>query len=865
MLKHKVLRPVTVATIGLTMALGTLPAASAAPAPAQYKATVLNIGSDATQRNVVWYSTSAGEQVARIAVKGDAATSTTVAPVRTGAAQDAGWTYHQATFEGLAPQTTYTYQVGSDVDGWSDTFEFSTQADGDFDFLVYGDAQIGSGGGQPTDGAAWQQTLTTSTERFPGADFLLSVGDQVDTDDSEAEYADFLAPDELREYPLATNVGNHDVGIAYGEHFNMPNADPTAGAQHAGLGDYWYIYNDVLFLSLNSNVRDNQQHFDWMRDVLAEHGQDAEWKVVTWHHGLYSTASHATDGDIEKRREDMPLEMSELDVDLVLSGHDHVYTRSHLIHSGHPVGDLTAPGELAKFPGEVLYLTSNSSTGSKYYTVQDVDFPFNAVTSQNRTPSYTHVEVTDGALHAVTYQVDGTVLDDVTLTRAPEDATPNPVPEGPAQTVFEPEPAKDAPVPSVVDPETGAVSVEGRILTGNDDVEQSAATGEMYLDSSDLEVTEESPGEADPERQVIGLRYDELGIPAGATITSAHLQFTVDEADRSADPFDVTIAAENAGHSRPFTEDAGNVTSREFLDTTVAWTGAPLWTTNGEAGPDQRTPDLTELVQGVVDNEGWARGSALTLALSGVGNRTAEAYEGGTGAEAPKLFVTYTLDGRTEVEAKIQTENDDVEQYGTSGEMDHGSSDLEIVDEKENQLVGLRYAGLDIPAGARITSAHVQLTTDEADKNTDPFAVNVFGEAADSSAAFGAAGFDLTNRARTAASAAWTDVPAWTMEQESGADQRTPDLSAVIQEIVDRDAWAAGNALTLLLEGTGTRSAEAFEGGGQDEAPVLWVTYELPDEQEPAKTRGKSADAPGHNKDTMHDRGRSAQAPGHNK
>lgn len=180
--------------------------------------------------------------------------------------------------------------------------------------------------------------------------------------------------------------------MSYAEHFNMPNEHDLSGWD-AGLGNYWYIQNDVLFVSLNSNEQDPAAHSAWVRDIVEQHGAGVDWKVATWHHGLFSTASHATDGDIEKRREWMPQLMSELNFDLVLSGHDHVYTRSHLLNQGHAVGNLDAPAELAKQDGEVLYLTMNSSTGSKYYSIQeDIDFTFNAVESQNRKTSYSHLE-----------------------------------------------------------------------------------------------------------------------------------------------------------------------------------------------------------------------------------------------------------------------------------------------------------------------------------------------------------------------------------------------------------------------------------------------------------------------------------------
>jgi hypothetical protein len=835
---RRIYAPLSVGALGLSLLLGGTSAAAApieGTVTASYSHMVLNVGATDLDRNFAWYSDAAGAQQLKLAVKGaEAGTARILEPTASGTSNEQpGLSWQHAAATGLTPGATYVWQVGSDALGWSDLQEFSIQSDEKLDVLVYGDTQIGSGGGVPSDVGAWQETLDASLQSVPAPDFLLSVGDQVDDHDSDSQYDDYLSPSQLRQHSLATNIGNHDDGsVSYAEHFNMPNEHDLSGWD-AGLGNYWYIQNDVLFVSLNSNEQDPAAHSAWVRDIVEQHGTGVDWKVATWHHGLYSTASHATDGDIEKRREWMPQLMSELNFDLVLSGHDHVYTRSHLLNQGHAVGNLEAPAELAKQDGEVLYLTMNSSTGSKYYSIQeDIDFTFNAVESQNRKTSYSHLQADGDSLRVTTRQVDGTVLDDVTLTRAAADAVPNPVPDHPAQTVFEGPGYVDKPVENVVNPDTGEVSVEARVLSANDDVEEYVANGRIYLDSSDLEITQESPGSEDPETQNIGIRFDQVAIPAGATVTGAYLQFTTDEPNKNADPFDVAISQENTGHAARYTEDAYNVSNREFLDDTVAWTGIPSWTTAGEAGEAQRTPDLTGLVQSVVDREDWASGAAMAFKLTGTGTRTAEAYEGGTGEEAPKLMVTYTLDGATEIAATIQDARDDVEQYSASGKMDHGSSDLEIVDEKESQIIGLRYAGLQIPSGAEILSARVQFTTDEEDKNTDPFNISIAGEAAGSSAAFGDTAFELAGRELTKARATWADIAPWLIEHEAGADQRTVDLSNIVQEIVDREDWAAGNALSFLLSGTGLRSAESADGE-PTMAPKLNIVFRAGETVEP--------------------------------
>ena len=69
----------------------------------------------------------------------------------------------------------------------------------------------------------------------------------------------------------------------------------------------------------------------------------------------------------------------------------------------------------------------------------------------------------------------------------------------------------------------------------------------------------------------------------------------------------------------------------------------------------------------------------------------------------------------------------------------------------------------------------------------------------------------------------WNPVP-WRTVGEAGPDQQTPDLSPILQEIVERPGWSSGNALAIILTGTGKRVAEAFDGDVNG-APLLRVRY----------------------------------------
>lgn len=175
----------------------------------------------------------------------------------------------------------------------------------------------------------------------------------------------------------------------------------------------------------------------------------------------------------------------------------------------------------------------------------------------------------------------------------------------------------------------------------------------------------------------------------------------------------------------------------------------------------------------------------------------------------------------------IRTGIDDVEEAST-GTMYTSSTDLELVDDTgangngTNQTIGLRFQGLMIPPAATITNAYIQFTVDEVD--TGATSLLIEGENEDNSATFTTAASNLSTRTRTspASAVAWSPVSAWSTVGVAGVDQRTPDLSAIVQEIVNRGGWTATNAMSFILTGTGKRTADSFEGGNP---PILHVEY----------------------------------------
>ena len=177
------------------------------------------------------------------------------------------------------------------------------------------------------------------------------------------------------------------------------------------------------------------------------------------------------------------------------------------------------------------------------------------------------------------------------------------------------------------------------------------------------------------------------------------------------------------------------------------------------------------------------------------------------------------------LDVAVSATNDDAEQASATGAMDLSSSDLELVaDGSTVQLVGMRFGAVTIPQGAQILAAYLQFVTDET--GSAATSLTVQGEAADTAGVFTTAASNISSRPRTTAAVPWSPPP-WTVIGEAGANQRTPNLAGVIQEIVNRPGWASGNAVAVIITGTGRRTAEAFESGAAI-APELHIEYTLP-------------------------------------
>lgn len=393
----------------------------------EQKALNLTIGEDETRMNLTWYAntnTSGTVQLAKAGamINGEFPSQFTTVEATNNQANDKGFYYNQATLANLEENTKYVYRVVNG-DQVSKIYDFTTKDfDGSYNFIFAGDPQIGASGSASKDTEGWDKTLSDSINKF-NPNFILSAGDQVNTASDENQYSGYLDHEELTSVPQATTIGNHDSSSnAYTQHFNLPNE--TAKGETAAGTDYWYVYNNTLFMNINTNNTSTAEHKAFMKEAIKEN-QDVRWKVVVFHHSVYSVASHSVESSILKRREELTPVFDDLGIDVVLMGHDHVYVRSNMM-KGMKVSQETEDLTSVTDPEGILYLTANSASGSKYYDIKtNISTDFVAKMNQSKQRSISNIEVSENSFKVTTYLYNSndnqwSTLDEFTINKSVE-------------------------------------------------------------------------------------------------------------------------------------------------------------------------------------------------------------------------------------------------------------------------------------------------------------------------------------------------------------------------------------------------------------------------------------------------------------
>jgi len=345
----------------------------------------LNPGSDITKLGLTWWSASnTTKSLARFYFEDAGDNDTIRATVNS---SGSGTTWHKVTVEGLTPGKAYIYQVSSDGTTWSQKYDYTAPTGGkNFTFAAISDVQIDG----TTTAANWKTVATKL--KTAGVNSIVHTGDQVDSDNS-TYYGYFFDPPELRSIPFAPVMGNHDLHCNFTYHYNLPNEQERPGTcnnNYENFGNYYYLYNNILFIGLNTgaNISNANNAITKFQNIIqkakTEHAGNYDFIVVLHHKSTQTIASHAADADVENLvKAGFEKIMTEERVSLVLAGHDHINVRSKFLvwneTENKSVPNEKTPHGYGNFSGDntgTVYLTLSTTTAIKNYSPFSAGFGF---------------------------------------------------------------------------------------------------------------------------------------------------------------------------------------------------------------------------------------------------------------------------------------------------------------------------------------------------------------------------------------------------------------------------------------------------------------------------------------------------------
>ena len=403
---HIFIAVVLVCVLFLSLAVFSMASTSASVTDATFSSVIMNVGADESQRNITWYSNYQTTGEVRYAKaptdNGDFPAEYSVAPAIVVKTTTPGYYSYKATMINLEANTSYVYRlvVGSTV---SDTYRFDVKEQGDdFSFAFITDPQASS----ESDAQSWNGTLNTITDNFGGVSFIVSAGDQT-SDASDEEHFDYFIDGKLSSLAISTTLGPpHDNSALYSEHYNLPNLSSTYGIS-SSTSDYFYTYNNVLFMHLNVEKTDYDSHKAFLRNAIVDN-PDCIWRIVVLHYSFFTGGDHSADSAVTEFRSNLAGEFNALGIDLVLSGHDHLYSRSKLMIDGTTVSGDVITNNSVTDPSGTLYLCGTTSTGASYYDVeQHDDDAYIAYRNDADRKGIVIFDVTEESLTLKAYFVDG--------------------------------------------------------------------------------------------------------------------------------------------------------------------------------------------------------------------------------------------------------------------------------------------------------------------------------------------------------------------------------------------------------------------------------------------------------------------------
>lgn len=302
---------------------------------------IMFVGTDESERNFSWYSSSEGENSVVISQNKDLSSPEIFKGTQFDSVE--GNVVNKVTVTGLKENTTYYYKCVS-PNFESKVHSFKTDGGAEFSAVYVTDVHITAIDDENENSLSdtsyrFHETVAAALKNNKNISLLLSAGDQA-TEGLESEYRAFTTSDLLKKMTVATAMGNHDrKGAAYKDFKNVPNEDTEASIRSYNGTDYWFTKGEALFLVMDSNSGNAMAHADFVERAI-EANPDVKWKIMMFHHDLYS-------GRIEHRESENNLLRTiwgpvadEFGIDLVLLGHSHYYTVTDVLYENESVEEL---------------------------------------------------------------------------------------------------------------------------------------------------------------------------------------------------------------------------------------------------------------------------------------------------------------------------------------------------------------------------------------------------------------------------------------------------------------------------------------------------------------------------------------------
>ena len=322
------------------------------------------------------------------------------------------------------------------------------------------------------------------------------------------------------------------------------------------------------------------------------------------------------------------------------------------------------------------------------------------------------------------------------------------------------------------------------------------------------------------EKVVSGVRFSDLMIPQGAQITGAFIRLT--SAQLNTAPTRIKIMAEEEDDTKAFSDDDEDLSDRDTTDAAVVWE-----TDNGFPVSEEvvATPDISGVIQEIVDEDDWCGGQSLNIIFEATSSdpasaRQAIAYDNGSD-QAAQLVVSYdssTATGCMSGESYYQVASQSNNREETKSGKGNTGNRLDM-DSSYNKSIGLRFTNVNIARDAEIEDARLVLFssgnwnghTEVRIRGIDENNVGSFKDSKKN---------QLKNKNKTSGE----DWDIWsTRNYESMV---SPDISDIVEDIVGRGGWEAGNSLGLVLDDFDGASKGVFSyKGSGGYAPVLYIKY----------------------------------------